>query len=149
MILLGNATVFFQRVSFSMVIVCMVNHTALDIKHDTLDPAQTATAYNHTGLDVVDVWQSGHSVGQSGHSVGQSEHNTGQSSEPQDRSSLNQSGRAGSDDMGGISVGNRSVYDVVESISGATGSEEVVEECDRSHSGADSSEEKEVGTKHT
>ncbi|KAK7093072.1 hypothetical protein V1264_008725 [Littorina saxatilis] len=29
MIMMGNAVVFFQRVSFSMVIVCMVNHTAL------------------------------------------------------------------------------------------------------------------------
>lgn len=30
---IGNAIIFLQRISFSMVIVCMVNQTALDIQH--------------------------------------------------------------------------------------------------------------------
>ncbi|KAL8608009.1 hypothetical protein ACOMHN_023825 [Nucella lapillus] len=50
LILAGNAVIFFQRVSFSMVIVCMVNHTALDILHQQHQHQHQYHLYNTTGL---------------------------------------------------------------------------------------------------
>ena len=71
-----------------MVIVCMINHTALDLEHDRHGLGGRAPGtLNHTHLAIAHLGQLGHGVGQSG--VGQS----GQSGEGQSRQSyVGQSG---------------------------------------------------------
>ena len=107
--MMGNATVFLQRVSFSMVIVCMINHTALDLAHDLHGLGDRAPGTpNHTHLAIADLGQLGHGVGQSGvgqsrqsdvgqSGVGQSGHEVGQSGVGQSgQSGVGQTGRSGS-----------------------------------------------------
>ncbi|KAK7477232.1 hypothetical protein BaRGS_00031543, partial [Batillaria attramentaria] len=43
LLLFGNACIFFQRISFSMVIVCMVNHTAVSLQERTTNHTLTTT----------------------------------------------------------------------------------------------------------